>query len=71
MRQYRQVQLRIEETNKGKMRQLSLGATPWIAANVIPPAIREFREVMPELQIRIFAEHSMQSRVEPRRESSI
>jgi LysR family transcriptional regulator, carnitine catabolism transcriptional activator len=46
--------LRIEKASKGKTRQISLGATPWIAANVIPPAIREFREVRPELQIRIF-----------------
>ena len=46
--------LRIEKATKGKTRQISLGATPWIAANVIPPAIREFREARPELQIRIF-----------------
>ena len=46
--------LRIETASKGKTRQISLGATPWIAANVIPPAIREFREVRPELQMRIF-----------------
>jgi LysR family carnitine catabolism transcriptional activator len=44
---------RIEKATKGKSRQISVGATPWIAANVVPPAIREFREVRPELEIRI------------------
>src|SRR5262249_24220360 len=29
---------------------LSLGVTPLVAANVLPPAIREFREHRPDLQ---------------------
>jgi LysR family transcriptional regulator, carnitine catabolism transcriptional activator len=45
---------RIEKSAKGKARQISVGTTPWIAANVLPPAVREFREVRPELRIRIF-----------------
>jgi DNA-binding transcriptional LysR family regulator len=45
---------RIEKATKGKTRQIFVGTTPWIAANVIPPTIREFREVRPELEIRIF-----------------
>ena len=35
---------RIEQASKGKTRTISVGTTPWIAANVLPPAIRSFRE---------------------------
>ena len=34
---------RIEQASKGKTRTISVGTTPWIAANVLPPAIRSFR----------------------------
>jgi LysR family carnitine catabolism transcriptional activator len=33
---------------------LSLGATPEVAANILPQAIKEFREHRPELQIQVF-----------------
>ena len=46
--------LRIEQAAKGKTRWISIGATPWIAANVLPPAIREFRQQRPDLRIRLF-----------------
>jgi DNA-binding transcriptional LysR family regulator len=45
---------RIEQSSKGKTRKISVGATPWIAANVLPPAIRAFREHRPDLSIRLF-----------------
>jgi len=45
---------RIEQASKGKTRKISVGTTPWIAANVLPPAIRSFREQRPDLSIRLF-----------------
>jgi DNA-binding transcriptional LysR family regulator len=45
---------RIEQASKGKTRTISVGTTPWIAANVLPPAIRSFREHRPDLTIRLF-----------------
>jgi LysR family carnitine catabolism transcriptional activator len=45
---------RIEQTAKGRTRSISVGTTPWIAANVIPPAIRAFREQRPDLIIQLF-----------------
>lgn len=45
---------RIEQSSKGKTRTISVGTTPWIAANVLPPAIRAFREHRPDLSIRLF-----------------
>lgn len=45
---------RIEQASKGKTRTISVGTTPWIAANVLPPAIRSFREHRPDLSIRLF-----------------
>ena len=45
---------RIEQTVKKKNRRISIGTTPWFAAHVLPPAIREFRERHPDLQIRLF-----------------
>lgn len=45
---------RIEQASKGKTRTISVGTTPWIAANVLPPAIRAFRENRPDLSIRLF-----------------
>lgn len=45
---------RIEQAAKGKTRSISVGTTPWIAANVLPPAIRAFRQQRPDLRIRIF-----------------
>jgi DNA-binding transcriptional LysR family regulator len=44
----------IEQAAKGKTRSISIGTTPWLAANVLPPAIKEFREHRPDLRIRLF-----------------
>ena len=45
---------RIAQGEKRKARWITVGTTPWIAANVLPPAIKAFREARPELQIGIF-----------------
>lgn len=45
---------RIEQTAKGRERWISVGTTPWLAANVLPPAIRQFRERRPDLRVRLF-----------------
>jgi DNA-binding transcriptional LysR family regulator len=45
---------RIEQAAKGRTRWISIGTAPWIAANVLPPAIREFRERRPDLRVRLF-----------------
>jgi LysR family transcriptional regulator, carnitine catabolism transcriptional activator len=45
---------RIEQAAKGRTRWISVGTTPWIAANVIPPAIKAFRQHRPDLSIRLF-----------------
>lgn len=45
---------RLEQASKGKTKTISVGTTPWIAANVLPPAIRAFREHRPDLYVRLF-----------------
>jgi DNA-binding transcriptional LysR family regulator len=45
---------RIERAAKGKTRWNSLGTTPWIAANVLPPVIQAFRQQRPNGGIRLF-----------------
>jgi LysR family transcriptional regulator, carnitine catabolism transcriptional activator len=45
---------RIEQAAKGRTRSISVGSTPWIAANVLPPAIKTFRQHRPDLRIRLF-----------------
>lgn len=45
---------RIEQMAKGRERWISIGTTPWLAANVLPPAIRQFRERRPDLRVRLF-----------------
>lgn len=45
---------RIEQSAKGRERWISIGTTPWLAANVVTPAIRQFRERRPDLRIRLF-----------------
>lgn len=44
----------IAQAEKRKTRWITVGTTPWIAANVLPPAIKAFREARPELQVGIF-----------------
>lgn len=45
---------RIKQVAKGRERWISIGTTPWLAANVLPPAIRQFRERRPDLRVRLF-----------------
>ena len=45
---------RIAHAEKGKARSITVGTTPWLAAHVLPPAIKAFREARPELRIGIF-----------------
>src|SRR3974390_3069545 len=45
---------RIEQAVKGRTRSISLGTTPGIAANVLPPAIKAFRQQRRDLRIRLF-----------------
>ena len=45
---------RIEHSAKGRERWISVGTTPWLAANVLPLAIKQFREWRPDLRIRLF-----------------
>lgn len=44
----------IEQATKRKNQRILIGANPWFAAHVLPPAIREFRAKMPDLQIDLF-----------------
>jgi len=45
---------RIEQAAKGRTRSIYVGTTPWMAAHVLPPAVKEFREQRPDLHIRLF-----------------
>jgi LysR family carnitine catabolism transcriptional activator len=45
---------RIGRTAKVGSRSISVGATPLIAANILPQAIREFRGQQPDLRIELF-----------------
>lgn len=44
----------IEQAAKKKRRRISIGTTPWFAAHVLPPAIKEFRDSQPRLQVQLF-----------------
>jgi hypothetical protein len=44
---------RILRAEQGNARRITVGTTPWFAAHVLPPAIKAFREVRPELRIGI------------------
>jgi DNA-binding transcriptional LysR family regulator len=46
--------LKIEGDVKKKNRRISIGATPWFAAHVLPGAIKEFRERRPAVEIHPF-----------------
>ena len=39
---------------KGSSQSISLGTTPLVAANILPPAIREYRRSRPNLRIQLF-----------------
>jgi LysR family transcriptional regulator, carnitine catabolism transcriptional activator len=45
---------RIEQAVNRKNRRISIGTTPWFAAHVIPPAIKEFRDTHPDLEVQLF-----------------
>jgi len=45
---------RIEQSAKRRNRRITVGTTPWIAAHVLPSAIREFRDRHSGLEIRLF-----------------
>jgi DNA-binding transcriptional LysR family regulator len=45
---------RIEQAAKRRNRRITVGTTPWIAAHVLPSAIREFRDRHPGLEIHLF-----------------
>lgn len=45
---------RIEQTTKRKNRRITVGTTPWLAAHVLPSAIKKFRDKNPGLQIYLF-----------------
>jgi DNA-binding transcriptional LysR family regulator len=46
--------LQLENAAKDKNKRLLIGTTPWMAAHVLPVAIRRYREAQPNLQIRLF-----------------
>jgi DNA-binding transcriptional LysR family regulator len=46
--------LRIGRVATGKNKYISIGTTPLIAANVLPEAIRQFRQHRRDLQVRLF-----------------
>src|ERR1700735_3119154 len=45
---------RIGRNTKDIQQSLSLGTTPLVAANVLPPAMREFRKQRPDMRIQLF-----------------
>jgi LysR family carnitine catabolism transcriptional activator len=44
----------IGRSAKRSQQQISLGTTPLVAANILPPAMREFRKQHPEVRIQLF-----------------
>jgi DNA-binding transcriptional LysR family regulator len=44
----------IARSAKGAQKQISLGTTPLVAANILPPAMREFRKQRPDVQIQLY-----------------
>jgi LysR family carnitine catabolism transcriptional activator len=44
----------IEHSAKGRERWISVGTTSWLAANLLPPAIKQFRKRRRELHVRLF-----------------
>jgi LysR family transcriptional regulator, carnitine catabolism transcriptional activator len=45
---------RIERAQQVKARRITVGTTPWVAANVLPPAIKAFRDLRPDLRVGVF-----------------
>ena len=46
--------MNIGRSAKRSHQQISLGTTPLVAANILPPAIREFRKQQPDVRIQLF-----------------
>jgi LysR family transcriptional regulator, carnitine catabolism transcriptional activator len=44
----------IARSAKGTYQQITLGTTPLVAANILPPAMREFRKQRPDIRIQLF-----------------
>jgi LysR family carnitine catabolism transcriptional activator len=44
----------IGRSAKRSHQQISLGTTPLVAANILPPAMREFRKLRPDVRIQLF-----------------
>jgi LysR family carnitine catabolism transcriptional activator len=44
----------IARSAKHTHQQISLGTTPLVAANILPPAMREFRKLRPDVRIQLF-----------------
>ena len=44
----------IGRSAKQSHQEISLGTTPLVAANILPPAMREFRKQRPDVQIQLF-----------------
>src|ERR1700722_13323249 len=44
----------IGRSAKQSHQEISLGTTPLVAANILPPAMREFRKLRPDVQIQLF-----------------
>jgi len=44
----------IGRSARGRDRFLTLGTTPLVAANILPPAMREFRKLRPDLRIQLY-----------------
>src|SRR5580698_5126562 len=44
----------IGRSAKGSHQQISLGTTPLVAANILPPAMHEFRKLRPDIRIQLF-----------------
>jgi DNA-binding transcriptional LysR family regulator len=45
---------RVVQAASGRTRVVSVGTTPWMAAHVLPPAIKAFRQQRPDLRIQLF-----------------
>ncbi|OLL32584.1 LysR family transcriptional regulator [Burkholderia sp. SRS-W-2-2016] len=52
--QLQRAEAEIEAMRGAAAGKLSIGVTPWVALTFLPPAVRRFRERMPEVQLEFF-----------------
>ncbi|MEX3638176.1 LysR substrate-binding domain-containing protein [Paraburkholderia sp. BR14320] len=52
--QLQRAQAEIEALRGAAAGKLSIGVTPWVALTFLPPAVRRFRERMPDVQLEFF-----------------